>query len=539
MTDTAPVEVAAVDAAGQPHATGSDASDLARVLTELAEADPDHCYVENVAGGTRVCFGDLLPAARTWAGRFEADRVGRGAGVLLDVEDPLAFAVAYIATIASGRCAIPVDPAAPTGDVARTVRRLAPVATITDRADAASTAFLRPLLIDAATGRPIDDAPDGGATGLPGGATGLAGGGTVRLSTSGSTGEPKTVELTESQLLYVARQVASHNGLTPADRGFNPLPLFHINAEVVGLLASLVAGATLVLDRRFHRAGFWATVAERRITWINAVPAILAILARDELPSRPEVLRFIRSASAALPAAIRQSIEQAMDVTVVESYGMTEAASQITATPLDAPPRAGSAGVPVGVELQIRDEKGKLLALDAVGHVWIKGPGVITSYVGGRAAERFDSDRWLDTGDLGRVDADGYVYLAGRADDVINRGGELVYPREIEEVLMADPRVLDAIAVGRPDDILGAVPVAYVIPREAPGEASAEEQLRSHLVDVCARELSRFKRPKELILVEDLPRAPTGKIRRAQVREDTAAAHAAAVDRDVDRAKRP
>jgi acyl-CoA synthetase (AMP-forming)/AMP-acid ligase II len=130
-----------------------------------------------------------------------------------------------------------------------------------------------------------------------------------------------------------------------------PLPLFHINAQVVALLATLVAGGTLVLDRRFHRTGFWQLLEQRRITWVNAVPAILSILALDNLPEIPPRLRFIRSASAPLPAATRDRVAAGSGVAVVESYGMTEAASQITATPLRGGHPPGSVGRPAGVEL--------------------------------------------------------------------------------------------------------------------------------------------------------------------------------------------
>ncbi len=142
---------------------------------------------------------------------------------------------------------------------------------------------------------------------------------------------------------------------------------------------------------------------------------------------------------------------------------MTEGASQITATPLDAPARPGTVGVPVGSEVQVRDEDGTPLPADEVGALWVRGPGIVGRYLFGRAAERFDADGWLSTGDVGSVAADGWVSLAGRSDDVINRGGEKVYPAEVEDVLLGDPRVLEAVVVGRPDDVLGAVPVAYVI----------------------------------------------------------------------------
>jgi acyl-CoA synthetase (AMP-forming)/AMP-acid ligase II len=161
------------------------------------------------------------------------------------------------------------------------------------------------------------------------------------LASSGTTGVPKVIPLHQGQLLHTARNVADHHRLTPGDRGFNPLPLFHINAEVVGLLASLVAGSCLVLDDRFHRTRFWALMADRRITWINAVPAIVSRLA-DPRPDEviPSRIRFIRSASAPLPVATATRFEANTGIPVVETYGMTEAASQITANPVSGRPRS-------------------------------------------------------------------------------------------------------------------------------------------------------------------------------------------------------
>jgi acyl-CoA synthetase (AMP-forming)/AMP-acid ligase II len=340
---------------------------------------------------------------------------------------------------------------------------------------------------------------------------GAAGRGSVLLFTSGSTGEPKGVELSEEQLLFVARGIAAHNALTAGDRGYNPLPLFHVNAEVVGLLATLVAGATLVLDRRFHRTGFWELLEEREITWLNAVPAMLAVLARGGEFAVPERVRFVRSASAPLPDAVREALGS---VPLVVSWGMTEGASQITATPLGEPQRDGSVGPPVGCEVQARDADGTVLGSDTEGALWVRGPGIVTGYWAGRAADRFDADGWLSTGDMGTIDADGWVTLVGRSDDVINRGGEKVYPAEVEEVLLGDPRVQEAIVVGRRDPILHQVPVAYVIPVDG---ADADDLVAS-LTARAEASLPRFKRPIEITVVDDVPRAPTGKIQRARVR---------------------
>ena len=348
--------------------------------------------------------------------------------------------------------------------------------------------------------------------------TAAAGPGSVFLVTSGSTGAPKAVVLTEAQCLHVARAVAAHHRLTRADRGFCPLPLFHVNAQVVGLLATLVAGGELVLDRRFRHTGFWDLVADRRITWVNAAPAIVTILARASAePAVPACLRFVRSASAALPPVVRDLFVARTGLPVVESYGMTEAASQITATSLSTRHRPGSVGRPVAAEVRVVDDAGRACPPGVVGRVRIRGAGVISGYVDGVAADRFDTVGWLDTADLGALDADGHLYLHGRADDVVNRGGELVHPIEVEEVLLADPAVVEAVVAGRPHDVLGAVPVALV--RAEAGSAD----LSARLAERCVRELAPFKRPVEIRVVDRLPVGPTGKVRRAAVRAGLAA----------------
>src|SRR6202012_6039888 len=173
-----------------------------------------------------------------------------------------------------------------------------------------------------------------------------------------------------------------------------------------------------------------------------------------------------------------------------------------------------SCGRPIGLELEIRDPNGHLVPTGTTGTVWLRGAGVIRRYVGDRAAERFDGDGWLNSGDLGYLDAGGFLFLAGRSDDVINRGGELLYPREIEEVLIADPSVRDAVVVGRSDPILGQVAVAYVIPAGSSDAVESADELVDRLSARCPGQLSRYKLPEAIHPVESLPRAATGKIQR-------------------------
>ena len=516
-------------------------SGLAPLVVGRAREFEGRVFLEEVATGRTLTFSHLGELTRRRAAELAAAHVPAQARVMIDVADPVNFCIEYLGVVAAGRCAVPVNPDAPDAELARTVATVEPAVLITDRPGRASALGLPALETPP---RPLPPGRGGTTTlkrfGTPDhfGKLNRPGvsGGSVLLLTSGSTGAPKAVELTEQQLVYVAGGVARHNELTPADRGYSALPLFHINAQVVALLASLVAGSALLVDRRFRRTGFWERLAQRDVTWINAVPAILTILAEYPVLTRPARLRFIRSASAPLPAAVRQRVEAQARVPVVESYGMTEAASQITAMPLDGSGPAGSCGQAVGVELQVRDRDGVAVPAGTTGAVWLRGPGVISGYVaagGGRpgtstvAADRFGADGWLNSGDLGYLDGDGFLFLVGRSDDVINRGGEMLYPREIEEVLMADPAVQDAVVVGRPSPILGQVPVAYVVPAQEPATAGDLEELLARLNGRCAAELSRFKRPEAIYVVPDLPRAATGKVQRHRLRQAQAQDQAA------------
>jgi acyl-CoA synthetase (AMP-forming)/AMP-acid ligase II len=483
-------------------------SDLALLIARRARDAGTRRFLKDIGDGHGVSYAQLDGGVRGWRAALEAAAIPPDGRVLIDAANPIAFSVAYLGVIAAGRCAVPVNPDAPEAELKRAAAALRPTAVIGDRPARAGGLGL-PFVPVTATG-----GPEGGPRGGDAGARGGSAPGSVLLLTSGSTGAPKAVELTEGRLLHVARAVAAHNRLTPDDRGFNPLPLFHINAEVVALLATLSAGATLLLDRRFHRHGFWESLAEHDVTWINLVPAILGILAAHPVPVRPRRLRFIRSASAPLPAAVRQAIEALAGVPVVESYGMTEAASQITAMPLDGSGPAGSCGRPVGTEVEVRGPGGRAVPPETVGQIWIRGPAVIEAYDGGRAAERFDAGGWLDTGDSGLLDADGYLFLLGRTDDVINRGGEMLFPREIEEVLLAHPGVRDAVVIGRADPVLGQVPVAYVIPVEDSDATERPRELLDRLFAHCVAQLSRYKVPQAIHVMQSLPRAATGKIQR-------------------------
>jgi acyl-CoA synthetase (AMP-forming)/AMP-acid ligase II len=469
-------------------------------------------YLEDAHGPRTVTYAGLRRGTRAWQRCLDDAGVPPGARVGVQLADPLDYAIALVSLLGAGRVAVPLDPGAPAAEVARVLAVARPVAVVSDGPEGLPPGL--PVL-----SRPDPNADPGPARGGPGPARGDRAAGGIFLCTSGTTGSPKGVLLSERQLTHVAVGVAIQHRLTPADRGYCCLPLFHVNAEVVGLLATLAARACLVLDRRFSRRGFWAIIKDKQVTWINAVPAIITVLAADPAAApSPGLVRFVRSASAPLSASVLGRFERAFGIPVVETYGMTEAASMITANPLHGPRKAGSAGLPAGAEVRIVQPDGQgcfPCPAGAVGRVQIRGRGVISEYAEGGPAGAIDPDGWLETGDLGHLDQDGYLFLAGRSDDVINRGGEKIYPRDIEDFLLAQDGVSSAAVVAAHDEVLGERPVAYVVPT---GSWSADK-LEYALREASEDGLPRAKRPTAFFVVEQMPLGRTGKISRRRLRE--------------------
>jgi acyl-CoA synthetase (AMP-forming)/AMP-acid ligase II len=492
-------------------------TDVAELLWLRSMTSSRHLFLASARDGRSVSYGQLRAAVERWSALLQDLAVPPGGTVGMAIADPLDFTVVFFGVLASGRVAAPLDPSATDAEIAAVCSRVSPRVVLSDRpapsvaaADASGWRGGAPEWVTMPEGSfhltgAVPAGEDVGAGPFAGG---------VVLSTSGTTGTAKVVRLDERRMLHTARAVAAAHELSAADRGFSPLPLFHINAEVVGLLATLVAGATLVVDDRFHRRGFWETIGRCRVTWINAVPAVLAHLSTlHEGEAVPPGVRFARSASAPLPVPVLERFQASTGIMVVETYGMTEAASQIAANPLHGRRKAGSVGLPVATEVRIVPDGAR------PGRVLVRGPGVIAAYASPGHDDRFDADGWLETGDLGYLDEDGYLFLVGRADDVINRGGEKVHPKEVEDVVGAEPGVAEVAVVGWDHQALGQVPVAYLVldPREGPWDSRRAEALVARVCDRCTRALSRPKRPVAFHVVESLPHSATGKVRRRQV----------------------
>jgi acyl-CoA synthetase (AMP-forming)/AMP-acid ligase II len=474
----------------------------------------------------RVTYGGLRQQVRAVAEQLAAAGVGRGDRVATSLTNGLPVIVSFLAAGVAGTAA-PLNPSYKEEefrfyleDTAAKVMLLPPDGA--DEARRAAAALNVPILtidMDAAgtvsltrDGRPLDRKPF-----TPPTVDDVA----LVLHTSGSTGRPKRVPLKHANLSISAQNVANHYALTNGDVSLCVMPLFHVHGLVASTLATLATGGTVVVPSKFNPLSFWRTARDHGVTWYSAVPTLhQLLLARAGDPSDPskrpagtEKLRFIRSCSASLPPAVMHALEKAFGAPVLEAYGMTEAAHQMASNPL--PPserKPGSVGRGTDVKISIMDKAGNHLAVGEAGEVVIKGPNVITGYENNPEANASSFvDGWFRTGDQGVLDANGYLTLVARIKELINRGGEKISPREIDEVLLSHPAIAEAVCFGVPHATWGEEVEAAVVLRE--GEAVSD----ADVLAFCKERLADFKRPKQIHITQAIPRTATGKIQRGAV----------------------
>ena len=334
------------------------------------------------------------------------------------------------------------------------------------------------------------------------------------LHTSGTTSRPKIVPLSQRNLAASARHIRDTLQFTAADCGLNIMPLFHIHGLIAGVLAPLAAGSQVFCTPGFNALKFFAWMDEARPTWYTAVPTMhQAILSRaaksaDVIARHP--LRFLRSSSSSIPPQVIRELEEVFGAPLIEAYGMTEATHQMASNPL--PPavrKPGTVGRAAGPEIAIMGAGGALLPAGATGEIVIRGPNVTAGYENnpGANAEAF-LNGWFRTGDQGVLDADGYLSITGRLKEIINRGGEKISPREVDEILMDHPAVAQVVCFGMPHPKLGEEVAAVVVLRE--GAAVTERELQAF---VSAR-AADFKVPKKILFMDEIPKGATGKLQR-------------------------
>ncbi len=342
------------------------------------------------------------------------------------------------------------------------------------------------------------------------------------LHTSGTTSRPKIVPLLHRNICASADHIATSLALSPADRCLNVMPLFHIHGLIAAVSASLCAGGQIFCTPGFDALRFFGWMSAQRPTWYTAVPtmhqAILSRAARNESIIADVPLRFLRSSSASLPPQVFAALEDTFAAPVIEAYGMTEAAHQMAANPLPPKPRKpGCVGIAAGPQLRIADETDNTL-IDGLGEIVISGPNVTPGYESNpdaNAKSFFEAGgtRWFRTGDQGQLDAAGYLTITGRLKEIINRGGEKISPREVDEVLMDHPAVAQAVTFAVPHGKLGEDVAAAVVLSQ---DKTATEQELSGFVQ---ERLARFKVPRKIMIVAEIPKGATSKLQRIGLHE--------------------
>jgi long-chain acyl-CoA synthetase len=498
------------------------------LIGRQARAQPEAAFALASEGGQILGYGALEQGCRRISALLQSHGVGRGETVSVVMPNGLNTLRVLLGTLWGGRCVNPVNLLAQPEQMRYVLEhsdcKLVVVAPEwQERVQQMLAALDRhvPMIV-----------ADPEALQLPGESTvGEQGAGldevppspdalALLMYTSGTTGVPKGVMLTQANLTANALAIAGEHALGPDDRVLAVLPLYHINAFAVTMLAPLASGGSLVMTPKFSLARFWPQALNGHCTWLNVVPTIVSFLLEAEAPPREALsgIRFLRSASAALPPEHLRGFERKTGIGVIETMGLTETVAPCFSNPLEAARRKlGSVGRASGCEARVIDRDLQPVTDGMTGEIAVRGPNVMRGYYKNDEATRasFTADGWLRTGDLGHRDADGFFFVTGRIKELIIKGGENIAPREIDEVLLRHPAVLDAAAVGIPDRHYGQEIMACVVLRE--GQTRSEDELRAELRAFCEQHLGRYKTPARLHFVSELPRGPSGKVQRLKL----------------------
>jgi long-chain acyl-CoA synthetase len=334
----------------------------------------------------------------------------------------------------------------------------------------------------------------------------------IIIYTSGTTGKPKGCLLTHGNVIANARQISQWLSFTPGDRLLTIMPLFHMNAVSVTTTSALYAGGSTVISPRFSASKFWSIISDYEITSFGSVATMLSILLStypDGVPERLKTdrLRFAMCGSAPVPAEVMKKFEETFNCPVVEGYGLSESTCRSTFNPPDGRRRPGSCGLPIGNEMKVFDDDDNEVPDGELGEIVLRGENILKGYYKNpEATSNAFRNGWFHTGDVGYRDKDGYFYIVDRKSDMIIRGGENIYPREIDEVLYQHAAVAAAATIGVPDPLYGEEVAAFVVLKD--GLKVSEEELISY----CTARLADYKCPKSVRIVKDIPKGPTGKL---------------------------
>lgn len=493
-------------------------------ISQLLDHGHDGAVAISAPGRTPLTYGGLREQVARTVRALNGHGIERNDRVAIVLPNGPEMASAFV-SIASGATTAPLNPAYNEEEFRFYLSDLGSKALVVDE-DSASPAIAAaarlgiPVLEIAARQHAgcfefVSGVGDGGGRGVYAETDDIA----LVLHTSGTTARPKIVPLSHRNVCASAGNVSQSLALVEGDRCLNIMPLFHIHGLIAPVLATLKSGGSVCCTPGFNALKFFTWLQEADPTWYSAVPTMhQAILARAE-KNRHKIaghsLRLIRSSSASLPPKVMRELEETFGVPVLEAYAMTEASHQMTCNPL--PPKArkpGTVGVAAGPEVAVMDEAGDLVPAGTVGEVVVRGESVTFGYENNPAAnaESF-TNGWFRTGDQGVMDDEGYLSITGRLKEIINRGGEKVSPREIDDVLMDHPAIRQVVTFAMPDDKLGEEIAAAVVLRD--GIDASDQDIRKF----AGARLAGFKVPRKIVFLDEIPKGATGKLQRIGLAE--------------------
>jgi long-chain acyl-CoA synthetase len=491
---------------------------LGDLLSQRVAASPDKDFLFCENDGRRFSYTQFQQAVNRVSRLLQSHDVGKGDVVSLLMPNGAEYIIAYFACWQLGALAGPVNSLLKEEEISFVLNNSEAKTILLDSEFQARIDNIRHDLTHLKSVIVFDN--EGQAT------EGFANSGAADLSlpdinpddeaiiiyTSGTTGKPKGCLLTHGNLIANARQISEWLEFTKEDRLLTIMPLFHMNAVSVTTMSALYAGGSTVISPRFSASRFWQIISDYKVTSFGSVATMLTMLISTYPDGvlaglKTDQLRFAMCGSAPVPAEVMLRFEDTFNCLVIEGYGLSESTCRSTFNPPDKRRRAGSCGIPIGNEMRVVDDEDNEVLDGELGEIVMRGENILKGYYRNEEATSFAfRNGWFHTGDIGYRDQDGFFYIVDRKSDMIIRGGENIYPREIDEVLYRHPAVAAAATIGVPDPLYGEDVAAFVVLKED-GKASEAE-----LIQYCLNYLADYKSPKTIRIVASIPKGPTGKL---------------------------
>lgn len=498
---------------------------LRELLKQRAEATPEKPFLFSEADGRSYTYAEFDAAVNRAVRLLAAHGIEKGDRVSLLMPNSAEYLIAYFACFKLGALAGPINSLLKPPEMAYVIANSEAKALLVNSEFREKIESIAGELQDLDAVIEFDDERKATA-GFSGAREQLPVAGIERddeaiiIYTSGTTGKPKGCLLTHGNLLANARQIAGWLGFTERDRLLTVMPLFHMNAVSVTTMTPLYAGGSTVVSPKFSASRFWQMISDYEVTSFGSVATMLTMLLEKYPKGVPaglktEQLRFAMCGSAPVPAEVMKSFEETFHCLVIEGYGLSESTCRSTFNPPDTRRRPGSCGMPIGNEMKVVDEEDREVPDGSLGEIVLRGENILKGYYkNAEANERAFRGGWFHTGDVGYRDADGFYYIVDRKSDMIIRGGENIYPREIDETLYEHRAVAAAATIGIPDELYGEEVTAFVVLKN--GETATEEELLEH----CRARLADYKCPKTIHLVQEIPKGPTGKLLKRELKKE-------------------